>query len=310
MTVVTTAGSGGLVTEELLPGIALVEHDPSERSGLAYLSTTKEGRRIYLNRHITDADVVIPVGRLGYDPVLGYRGPWSLIFPGLSDQQTKASYRAGISSDPTDRITPPARLDESFEVSWLLGSQFHLGLVPGDSAVAEAFAGLAEAVRDEGIRSVNRLWCVQAPVRVQCVVAGIGGPGRETGIGELVDGLVTASRLVSQGGKIVALSRARGAIGPSLQRLIAAGEAREAPAALRGHDDDVDSVLGRRLARVLAWADVYLQSGLDRQVVEDLYMIPFDHCDDVRRMISRSGPCFVLSRAEWTRAVICEGSGG
>jgi nickel-dependent lactate racemase len=310
VTVLKCAGVTGSLSGDLPPGMLVVEHDPADRSRMAYLSTTKEGRRIYLDRHLTDADVVIPVGRLGYDPVLGYRGPWSVIFPGLSDVETNAAYRHGLAADPPDRISPRIRLDETFEVSWLLGSQFHLGLVPGRVGLAVALAGLAEPVRDHGIRNVDRLWRLQVPARANCVVAGIGAPGREAGLSELVDGLVTASRLVSQGGKIVALSRASGVMGPSLQRLTAADDAREAAAALRGHDDEIDSIDGRRLAQVVAWADVYLQSGLDRQVVEDLFMVPFEHFDDVARMVSRSGSCFVISRADLTRAVVRKGSVG
>ena len=190
--------------------MTLVEHDPADRSRMAYLSSTKEGRRVYLNRHVTDADVVIPVGRVGYDPVLGYRGPWSVLFPGLSDQDTGAFYRHRLPADLPGRAAPPHRLDEPLEVTWLLGSQFHVGLFSGNLGMAEALAGLAEPVRDEGIRRLDRLWNFQAPARAECVVAGIGAAGAEAGIGELVEGLATASRLVNHGGKIVAVSRAGG----------------------------------------------------------------------------------------------------
>ena len=67
--------------EVSIPGATIVVHDARDRSQLAYLAATKEGRRIYLNRLLTDADVVIPMGRLGYDPILGHRGPWSVHFP-------------------------------------------------------------------------------------------------------------------------------------------------------------------------------------------------------------------------------------
>jgi nickel-dependent lactate racemase len=304
VSVVSSAGSHSSMAGKVPAGMSLVEHDPADRARLAYLSTTKEGRRIYLNRSITDADVVIPVGRLGYDPVLGYCGPWSALFPGLSDQDTLTAYRHRLAIDPPDRIRPEPRLDEPFEVSWLLGSQFHVGVVPGGLVLA----GLAEQVRAQGIRCVDRLWSFEAPASAECVVAGIGAPGIEVGIGELVEGLVTASRLVNHGGKIVALSGARGSIGPSLQRLIAAGDSRDAARALRGHDADFDSVEGRRLAHVLAWADVYLKSGLDRQIVEDLSMVPLDHINDVRRVVSRSGSCLVINRAELTRATVRGGS--
>jgi hypothetical protein len=306
VTVVATPGGGDSLSDQLPRAMALEVHDPRAQGRVAYLATTQEGRRIYLNRHLTDADVVIPVGRLGYDPILGYRGPWSVLFPSLSDQETCASYRQRMAEDPPGRISPHPRLDEIFEVSWLLGTQFHLGLVPGVSGLAEAVAGLAEPVRDQGIKAVDRLWSFQPPARAECVVVGIGTSELQAGIGELVEGLVTASRLVNHGGKIVALSRARGSIGPSLQRLIDAGDARNASAALRGHDSDSDSVTGRRLAQVLAWADVYLLSGLDRQVVEDLSMVPLDHLDDARRLVTRSSSCLLVSQADLTRAAVRE----
>src|SRR5579883_701159 len=53
-------------------------HDPDDRARIAYLASTKEGRRVYLNRSLTDADVVVPVGLMRYDPEVGYRGPWSV----------------------------------------------------------------------------------------------------------------------------------------------------------------------------------------------------------------------------------------
>jgi hypothetical protein len=136
------------------------------------------------------------------------------------------------------------------------------------------------------------------------VVAGIGRPGFTSGIDDLVEGLVTASRLVHQGGKIIALSRARSPIGPSLRRLADAGDVRDASAALRGHDSDADSVAGRRLARVLAWADVYLLSGLDREVVEDLSMIPLDHPDEARRLVAKAPSVLAVSQADLTRATV------
>ncbi|MBV8487504.1 MAG: hypothetical protein JO161_04440 [Planctomycetaceae bacterium] len=57
---------------------------------------------------------------------------------------------------------------------------------------------------------------------------------------------------------------------------------------------------------MLAWADVFLYSQLDRQVVEDLGMIPLDCVDDGRRLAARSSSCLLLSRAELTRATVRE----
>jgi hypothetical protein len=306
MTIVTTQPVAAGLLDRAPGGITSIGHDPSNQGGLAYLATTKQGRRIYLDRRVTDADVVIPVGHVGYDPIFGYRGPWNAVFPGLSDEQTLAAYRHKLAEDPPARLTPRPELEEAFEVSWLLGTQYHLGLVPGNSGLAQAWGGLAHAVRDKAIQGLDRIWSFVVPARADCVVAGIGAACRLSEIDELVDGLVTASRLVAQGGKIVALARTGGVIGPSLRRLADSGDTTAALAALNGHDDDVDSVAGRRLARVLAWADLYLYSEMDREVVEDLFMVPLENLDDARRLISRSSSCILMNRAELTRGTVVQ----
>jgi hypothetical protein len=165
-------------------------------------------------------------------------------------------------------------------------------------------AGTAEVVRDKGTEEVDRLWSFRPESRAELVVAGIGRPGEPSTIDDLAAGLTTASRLVQHGGKIALLCDVREAIGPSLQRLAAAGDAITSPGVLSGHESDRDSIAGRRLARALAWADVYLLSGLDREVVEDLSMVPVDRAEDVVRLASRAASCTFVSHAEWTRGFV------
>ena len=116
-------------------------HDPDDRSQLAYLATTKEGRRVYLSRHLTDADLVVPVGRIGFDPILDYCGPWSVLFPGLASREI---LRGASKPAPRRRRCPPGEAaarsnrEESLEVSWLLGTQFHVGVIVGAHGFARA----------------------------------------------------------------------------------------------------------------------------------------------------------------------------
>ena len=167
--------------EVALPaGVVRSVHDPDDRERLAYLATTSQGRRVYLNRLLTDADVVVPIGRLGYDPVLGYRGPWSLLFPELSDRETARSFRSTTSSEWPDRDQPRLTLSESAEVSWLLGTQFHVGIVAGTRGPAEVIAGLESVVRTDGLRLLDQAWTFEAPAPAELVVVGIGQPGVPT----------------------------------------------------------------------------------------------------------------------------------
>jgi nickel-dependent lactate racemase len=298
--VVATGPAPALPAAQRPPGVSWTEHDPEDRSALAYLASTTGGRRVYLNRHLTDADLVVPVGQLGPDPVLGVRGPWGVIFPGLSDTGTLRAYRAMARDESSAHDPQWPALTESAEVSWLLGSQFHVGVMPGARGVARVVAGLDASVREEGRAAVARSWTFRAESRADLVIAGIGRPGRPSGIEDLADGLATAANLVRRGGKIVILSRAEGSPGPALQRLVGAEPA--GPAALRGAEGEADYPAARQVARALAWADVYLLSSLGDDVAEDLSMIPLGRPEEARRLAVASASCLLLSQADLTRA--------
>ena len=302
VTVVVEPGEGGTADVEVPAGLTVVRHDPEDRSGIAYLASTSEGRRVYLSRRLTDADFVLPVGRLAYDPVLGYGGPWGAVFPGLSDAATRAAFRSAAPG----RARRPPLLDESAEVSWLLGSQFQVGVVPGVKGVAGVVAGLGTAVLDRGAKAVDDAWGFRAESRAELVVVGVGlGRAGETpGFGELSRGLATAIRLVQRGGKIVVLSHVSGQVGNALQRFIDRGDPRVGPGALKGTEAEPDHADALRIAEALAWADVYLLSGLDRDLVDDLAMIPLDRPAEAGRLAALAGSSTIVSHADLVRATV------
>jgi hypothetical protein len=282
-------------------GVKLAIHDPEDRTRLAYLASTAEGRRVYLSRLLTDADVVVPVGRLGYDPVLGYRGPWGLIFPGLSDAETARAFQTMASTEWPDRDRPCPALSESAEVAWLLGSQFHVGVVAGTPGPAEILAGLESRVREEGACAVDRTWTFETDARAELVLVGIGQPGLPTRVKHLVQGLAMAARLVTHGGKIVVLSRAVGPIEPAVGQLLTIDDPRQAPAALRGLETAPDFTAAQQLARVLAWADVYLLSALPREPFDDSTIIALDQPEEARRLVAASHSCIIISHGDYAR---------
>jgi lactate racemase len=308
LTVLSSSAARSHLEQALPTGATLVVHDPAERTHLAYLAATKEGRRIYLNRALTDADVVVPVGRLGFDPIMGYRGPWSVIFPDLSERATIDAHRGRVRDLAVEPVAAraSASLDESFEVSWLLGCQFHVGVVPGSSGLVTVVAGQVNAVRERGIASVDSSWTLEADSRAELVVAGIGGPGLPATIDDLAAGLATACRLVQHGGKIVVLSRVQGAVGPAMRSLIDADDPQKRAAALRGHEGDDDYLAARKVAQALAWADVFVLSELGPELVEDLSLIALEHPEQARRLVAKSGSCSFVSQAELTRASVLE----
>jgi hypothetical protein len=295
-----------MIDGPLPSGMQGIIHDPTDRAQLAYLANTAGGRRVYLNRQLTDADFVLPIGRLGFDPVLGYRGPWSLIFPDLSDEETRRAYRSWL---PGDEAGEPPALVESSAVSWLLGTQLQLGLISGATGLDRVIAGTLAEVRSRGAAELDASWTYRADRRAAVVVAGIGTSDRPSSLDDLTLGLAHAARLVRRGGKIVALTRAGGPLGPALGRLASADDPRTAHAALKGAEGEPDYPAARRLADALAWADVYLASDLDENQVEDLGMVALGKPSEARRLAAAADSCLIINQADLTRVELSDDDG-
>ena len=306
VTVLSTSRGPEALDRPLPPGTNLVVHDPTDRGQLSYLAATKGGRRIYLNRLLTDADVVIPVGRLGYDPIMGYRGPWSVLFPGLSDRAAIEARPAAWRDEDEDLtiVQTNAGLDESFEVSWLLGTQFHVGVVPGLPGSSRSWpAGIRRSATGGSRRcdGTGRFVPIPAP---SWSWSGSAARAAATTFDDLAEGLATACRLVQHGGKIVVLSRVRRAIGPALRSLIDADDPKARPAALRGHEGDDDFLAARRLAQALAWADVFRLERPGPRTSRRPVLVALENPEQARRLVARGGSCSFVSQAELTRSVV------
>jgi lactate racemase len=264
-------------------------HNPDDRDQIAYLATTGSGRRVYLNRYLTDADFVLPVGTLGFAGHSRYRGPWTALFPSMSDSDTLRSTANGTI------------VDESEEVSWLLGSQFQLGILAGSSGVLRVVAGQQESVRREGVRAIDELWKFQPSRSAELVIVGVGGPGRPGGVDDVAAGLANARRVVARGGKIVVLSRASGSIGPALQAISPLDDPRIAVQRLRGLEGEADYAAAKQIAEAVAWADVYLLSNLGDDVAEDLAMVTLGRPEEARRLVATAESSLLISGADRAR---------
>ncbi len=176
----STAGEGRSVDGDTLAGLAWEWHDPSDKSALCYLAAEESGAPIYLNRHLCDADVIIPIGLLRPRGALGYLGLHSGLFPAFSDVATRQRF-SGWTAQAVLAARKKLRR-EAIEVDWLLGLQLAMQIVagPGDT-VRHVLAGLLSELREEGRALAEAAWACACPQRADFVVAAIGGgPSEQT----------------------------------------------------------------------------------------------------------------------------------
>ena len=225
----------------LIPGpvaerIRLLAHDPATRRNLAYLAASEGGQPILLNRLLTDADVVLPVGCTQRERAAGYFGIHTTIYPEFSDQNTLARFRKH------DRFIGNGHhrelQQEVNHVAWLLGVNFSVQVVPapGD-AILHVLAGQSDVVRRQCRELYRAAWSRSVGHRARLVIAAMEGPEREQTWENLGRVLESASRLVEEDGAIAVCCDLAAPPGPAMQRLI--GRHRQRPC-------------GRSVAKILA----------------------------------------------------------
>jgi nickel-dependent lactate racemase len=278
-------------------------HDPRDRRKLSYLASTAAGRRIYLNRTLVDADQVLALGQFAYHPVLGYAGGLADLFPGYSDDATRAEVQGRlVDAAPSDPARP--LWTEAQEVGWLLGIPFLVQVVAGEGdAVCHVLAGAASEVTPIGHQLLNRRWSFTLPEPPDLVVASVSGGAESQHWGNIAAAFARAARVVRPGGKVVVLAEPDNPTGPGLLAL------RECESLYQGvsharTEHLPDALAVEQLARASQFASLYLFSSLSASTVEDLYLTPLAKPTEIGKLVDSSGRILIIPDAHRTYAVV------
>ncbi len=193
-------------------------HNPADRKGLSYLATTRRGKRLYLNRTVVDADQVVVLAGVGYDPLLGYSGSEGALYPALSDEKSRQDAWDRLSSNLPAGTPWPIR-QEAAEVAWLLGAPFFVHVIegPGDSVV-HVIGGPADTSA-EAQRLHNVEWRGAVARPADTVVAALTGDPARHGFADLAIAAACASRVVKPRGRMVLLTAAAPVLGAGVELL-------------------------------------------------------------------------------------------
>ncbi|HUG92133.1 MAG TPA: lactate racemase domain-containing protein [Planctomycetaceae bacterium] len=278
-------------------------HDPAAGGkSCRYLAATAAGERIYLASEIVDADVVLSVGPIGYDPVLGHHGTNSVFYPGLSSAETLARSRGQGQQElePEDDRLLRQTVDE---IGWLLGTQFTLQVIASSGGgAAHVLGGAVDSVFRRGKEVLAREWLVELDRRADLVVVAVDHDSAGHGWEQIGAAVSTARSLVARGGRIVVLSELDAEPQAGLKFLRECERPLEALKPLR-LESPPDLIAATQVAQALDWADVYLLSRLSDELAEDLFFIPVASEREVARVLSNGqsdGTCLFLASAQHT----------
>jgi nickel-dependent lactate racemase len=270
-------------------------HDPSHMDRMAYLAASRDGKPIYFNRTIFDADVVLPIGVLRLDGSWGYMGVHGCLFPTFSDSATQDRFRTPR-SDWRAHLKHSSK--EAEEAAWLLGVQFTLQITPGPGdSMMHVLAGDAHAVAERGQQLYESAWKHHAARKASLVVATIEGTELTQTWDNVTRALLAASEAVTDGGSIVLCTKLQQPPGTSVQRLAEMRDGEELIRSLKG-DRSTDAFTARLLARTMDRAQIFLLSLLEEETVEDLGLGHVSCPDEVTRLSRRHDSCILVGNAQ------------
>jgi nickel-dependent lactate racemase len=270
-------------------------HDPTNRKHLSYLATSKQGKRVYLNRSAVDADQLVILSSRRYDPLLGVAGCEGALFPGVSDEATIRDGGNHLSLEVPGTETWPTRC-EAIEVSWLLGAPFAVQIIEGEGdGIAHVVAGPVSST-SEGQRLLDASWHMHIPASVDTVVAAISGDPGRCGFAEMATALACAARVVRSGGRVILLTEGVPSLGEGAMILREADEPQQAFTMLAERNPP-DRAAALQWATATAQARMYILSGLPAETVEELFATPLEHADQVQRLLQGEGTVLFLQDA-------------
>jgi nickel-dependent lactate racemase len=292
VTVIVTQSEEAAFQSLAAAGLALRVHDPADRGQLGYLAATAAGEEVHLNRAVSDADFVVPIGSLRPAGAAGNFGIHGALFPTFASAKTQARLRGLQAAGDSRRL-----LAEANEVGWLLGTQFTVQvLAGGGDTVLAVLAGRPDAVGALGARCLEEAWSCRVARRAPLVVAAIEGDARQQTWEQFGRALEAASHAVTDDGAIAVCCELSADPGPGVRRI---GEADDRPAALKRmrKASPPDLLAAEQLALALDRGPVYLLSRLGDDVVEGLGMAAVADGHQIARLAARHSACIVLGNA-------------
>ena len=270
-------------------------HRPGDRNRLSYLAATKEGRRIYLNRTLVDADQAVVLTGRGYDALLGYSGGVGSVYPGLADTESVRNLVPKLSPQTAPDGSWPTQAD-AHEVAWLLGSPFFVQVIEGaGDEIDRVLAGFADTSAEAAARLDDR-WKSAAGEAADTVVVTLSGDPERHDFPALARAAATGARAVKPGGTVIILSEADPEIGGATDVLRRTDEPPEAVRVLF-REKPADAAAAVQWAWAAGRAKVYLASEIRPTTVEEMFATPLAGPKEVQALLDAGGRTLIVPDA-------------
>jgi Lactate racemase N-terminal domain len=286
-----------------LGDIQLERHDPADPKKLSYLASTTEGRRVYMNRTLAEADVLVVLGGRRFDPVHGNvpGGAELQLFPAYSNKETQAEVQKQLEDD--DNLDDV--LEEAKAVTMFLGLPYFVQVIEGsNNTVADVLFGLPPSTAEGEDRQLA-LWerRVQSDAADLAVVT-IRGT-QQIGFVDLSNAIQAAREVLAPDAPIVLLCAVDPEFDSEVQRIVRADTAADAAKSLVAVAGEGNNLAALQWTLAANNHPIFLRSNWPDATVEDLFAVTLESNDELQKFIDRANRVVILEDAHLVRVVSC-----
>jgi lactate racemase len=305
----------GILGPELPARIEVHPHNANDAATHASLGTTARGTPVILNRRLTEADRVIVVGAISLHYIAGFSGGRKAILPGCAAERSiqanhllsfdleKLEKRPGIESgcldgNPVneDMLEAVGMLNPSFLVNTVLGA---------NNEIVSVYAGHWRDAHRRGCDEYLASHTVEVDERRPLVIVSASGAPRDVNLIQSHKAMEHASRVLSDGGTMIALAECAQGLGrDDFLRWFAPGGARATALMLMD-----DYKINGQTAWGIRWKTerfrVLLVSTLDADVVRHMGLEPHTTLESALSAVQPQ-PGYIIPSGLTTLSVITE----
>lgn len=287
--------------------IQVLQHDPRDRQQLAYLAANQDGNPIYLNRHLVDADLVVPVTSMRLSGAPGYFGVFGGLLPKFSDEETLHRFQLPPLGSPLE-CSSEQLIQQCDEAAWLLGTMLAVQVISTPSGDLQGvLAGVPESLATQSQGKLREHWSFSPNVRATLVVATLMGGESQQTWANLSRALHAAGKVVEPGGVIVLCTDLQTipplfASSPVSRPVFSSDPAGHSS---EPNDDSPERTEDQGNSAPHHWfpdeTQLYLLSALEPDVVEDVGWGCLRHPDQLQRLADQHQSWILLEDAQHLR---------
>lgn len=212
--------------KEVCQRVKIYQHDSLDKDNLAYVGTTSNGIKTYINKKVVTADKVVLTGGIVYHLMAGFGGGRKSVLPGICGYDTiQANHSLCLNKEVGKGLNPnclPGKLkgndmhEDMMEMAAFLKPAFILNAVlTPEGKFAKFVAGDWRKAWEEGCKTVEQIYGIPITSKADLVIASAGGFPKDINLYQGSKTIDNAYMAVRPGGVIICFLECRDIFEPA-----------------------------------------------------------------------------------------------